>query len=262
MADGKLAYPDFRTQVGMGIVPGWRAFRKFGMNPAVNGSGTAEDVWPVGTPKVLPTSAAVAVCSSSSAEDDPDDGVDAGTGAHTIVLEGLDANYLEITEEVTLNGTANSNSTKSFFRINRAYSKIVGTNGVNVGNITITVGGNTQAYIEAGEGQTHQLGFTVPGDHYVVADQYLLGVGRMAAGDAQMEFQIRLYNEASNANYEAWRSLADNYLFNGQSIINTTSVVVIPPKTDCRVQITSSAATQCFCEVGGYFVKTEYFSIL
>lgn len=257
MSSGREGYPSFAAQIALGKVPGYVAYRKFGMNPAVNGSGNVEDMWPVGGVKTIPTSAAVAVCSSDSAEDDPDDGVDAGTGAHTIVVEGLDANYLNIEEEVTLDGTSNSSSTKSFLRVNRAYAKIVGTNGVNVGNITITVGGDTQAYIEAGEGQTHQLAFTVAADEYIVADTYLLGVGRMANGDAQLEFQIRLYNESSNNNYESWRSLADNYLFNGEIVVNETSVVVIPPKTDVRVQITSTAATQAFAEVGAFRVKAN-----
>jgi hypothetical protein len=253
---GRLEFPPFKDQVALGLVPGFRSFRKFGMNNAVNGSSTVEDMWSQGSVRTLPTTAGVATLVSSSAEDDPDEATPPGTGAHTVMVEGLDANWLEISEEVSMEGTGNAVTTASFWRINRMYVTKSGTNGTNVGNITATIGGNAQAYIEAGEGQTHQTLYTVPDNTYVLVTYYNVGVGRMVNGDADVDGQINLWNDA-RGEFEGWRSISAIYLFNGQEHTNETTATLIPPKTELRIQITSSAATQAHGIFGGYLINDD-----
>ena len=149
---------NLKEAVALGLVPGWRSFRKFGTNDSL-ASGT-DEMWPLGTSRVRPTSAAVASAVSTAAADDV-----GSTGALTLTIEGLDANYLEVSETIAMDGTTPSATTQTFLRVNRAYIATAGTGQTNAGHITITVGGDAQAYVEASEGQTHQTHYTVPADH-------------------------------------------------------------------------------------------------
>jgi hypothetical protein len=97
-----------------------------------------------------------------------------GSGARSVIIEGLDANWQTITEEVATNGTsASTATTKSFLRVSRAYVEDAGTYagtilGGNTGTITIRISsaGATQATIAVesgfGVGQTQIARYSVP----------------------------------------------------------------------------------------------------
>ena len=253
MSNSGISYDaNFKLRVACGAVPGWTRLRKFGMNDAVNGSSTLEDCWPPGTIRVLPSAAAVVAVSSDSPDDDADP---AGTGAWTVTIEGLNDNGREISETVSLNGTSTVNTTASFYRINRAYVVTAGTGEVNAGNISMSIGGDLQAYIEDSEGQTHQTLYTVPSNKYLLIDSYYARVGRIAGtADANVYGQIKL-----NAPNSAWRTISDIYLASGGVHQNPADVTVIPPFTELRMQIRSSATTQLTGIFSGYLVETRYF---
>jgi hypothetical protein len=249
---GRQGIPErFIEQVTLGLVPGVTQFRKFGMNSSVP-SGT-DEMWSQGAVRTLPGAAAVVVTSSDSIEDDPDKGGEVpGTGAFTLRIEGLDANYLEITEDITLNGTANVNTTQSFLRVNRAYCLTAGTGEINAGNITGTIGGNAQYFIEAGQGQTHQTHYTVPANKYLVVTGYYVGVGRMGGStDMHILGQVKLDGQS------AWRSLTDIFLWDGGRHHNENSATLVPPKTEIRQRIISTATTQAHGIIAGYLVETN-----
>lgn len=240
-------YMMFKVAVGLGKVPGYRIFRKFGMNDDVPASGT-EYMWPPGTPRVLPTSVGVCSVSSTAAADDV-----AGTGAQTVTIEGLDANYDEISETVDMDGVTPVNTTASFLRVNRAFVATAGSGAENAGDISISIGGNLQAFIEDTEGQTHQTLYTVPAGHYLVIDLYTVGVGRMAGtSDCQIEGKVMI--DGTNA----WRSISDIYKYNGGQHSNAASVTVIPPKTELIMTVASTATTQAFGVFGGLLVNIAY----
>jgi hypothetical protein len=256
-----LDEPNLTLKVGLGHEPGWRNLRKFGMNPAVT-SSSSQEMWPIGTAKVLPTAAGALAVASDSAEDDENEATPPGTGAFSIRVEGLDANYEEISEDIALTGTTPAASTASFLRVNRAYCTTVGSNGVNVGNITISIGGNAQAYIEANEGQTHQTHYTVPAGHTWVVTGYFMQVGRMAgAVDLHILGQIRLYDETSNDNYQSWRTISDIYLWNGADWMNDGTATPIPAKSDVRQVIDTDATTQASAVISGYLIKNDRFDV-
>ena len=79
--------------IARGAVSQTSHVNKFGYNTAVGGS--FEIVSDLGT-NYLPTSAGVVSVVSSDANDD-----DGDTGARTLEIEGLDANYDEIKETIT-----------------------------------------------------------------------------------------------------------------------------------------------------------------
>lgn len=160
---GSQAFYDFLVEVAKGSVAGHSLVHKFGSNPDVDTATTPEDVWQSGGLMHWPTAAGTLDVVSSSANDDGNPTT--SSGAQTIVLEGLDADFEEISEEVTLNGTTAVTTTASFSRLNRAYVTSVGTyHGSNEGALTITttVGANVMATIPIGYGQTQLARYTVP----------------------------------------------------------------------------------------------------
>jgi hypothetical protein len=244
---------NLKERVALGLVPGWEIFRKFGMNNDVPNTGS-EEVWPPGTARTLPSAAAVVAVSSDSAEDDPDEATPPGTGAWTMRIEGLDANYKEITEDVTLTGTTPVNTVASFLRINRMYINTAGSTEGNVGNISATIGGNLQAYIEATEGQTHQTHYTVPAGHTLLVTGLTVGVGRMGGtSDCQVATQIKLTGVVGAD--AAWRTISDVYIYNGEIHQNNETATVIPQKTETRQVVTSSAATQVYSIAQGFLIR-------
>ena len=248
---GSMLPDEFKIAVAAGLVPGWRRYRKFGMNNAL-ASGT-EQMWPPGTLKTLPAAAAVASIVSDSAEDDPDEATPPGTGAWTVTVEGLDANYDEVSETVTMTGTTPVLTTQTFLRLFRSYVVTAGTNGNNVGNISTSVGGNLQSYIEASEGQSHQTDYCVPNGHVWLIDLYSVRVGRMAGTtDCQIQGQIKL-----NGSNTAWRTISDIYLYNGGSHLNPGTATLLPAKTDLRQLITIDTTSQAVGIIDGYLVKSD-----
>ena len=97
----KLSEP-FELQIARGQIPGHRHIFKYGYNDAVG--ATAEHIWLNGGTYTWSPAASTLSITSSDAADDGNPAT--GNGARTVRVEGLDANYNEITEDVILNGTA------------------------------------------------------------------------------------------------------------------------------------------------------------
>ena len=152
----------FELQVARGQISFHYDLHKFGFNPDVDNS--LETVWAEGGLYSYLSAATVLKVSSSSTDD-----TSAGTGARTVQLYGLDADYNEINETVTLNGQTAVNTTNSFLRINRMVVRTAGTGGTNAGVIyagtgTVTTGvpANKYATIAIGDGQSLMALWTVP----------------------------------------------------------------------------------------------------
>ena len=100
-------YEPFELQVSRGQITMHERFCPFGFNDAVGSS--AETIWSVGGTYTFPSTATALTVVSSSANDD---GNPVGTGARTVTIEGLDANYLPVSETVTMNGTTDVTTTQ------------------------------------------------------------------------------------------------------------------------------------------------------
>lgn len=152
----------FDLQVARGQVAFHETQFKFGFNPDIDDS--LETVWAEGGLYSYLSAASVLKISSSSTDD-----TSAGTGARTITISGLDANYDEISESVTLNGQTAVNTTQSFLRVFRMIVNTAGSGGQNAGVIyagtgTVTSGvpANKYGTIAIGDNQTLMCFWTVP----------------------------------------------------------------------------------------------------
>ncbi|MHA2065273.1 MAG: hypothetical protein ACXABY_12930 [Candidatus Thorarchaeota archaeon] len=167
-----------------GSVTGFDFIDKFGVNGTV---GTAyEEVWSLATAYPWQASAEVVKISSNSVEDDIDKGGSvAGTGAHTIEIFGLDADYEPISETITMNGTADVASSKSYLRINRMKVVTCGTGRVNAGIIKAenNVSDTIWAQIDASVGQTLMALWTVPANKQLHITHWWAGESGAQATD-------------------------------------------------------------------------------
>jgi hypothetical protein len=234
--------------VGAGQIPGLAAVRLNGVNPAV-AINTLEDVWQVGGLYTW-LSAAVALEAISS---DANDTV-AGSGARKVIVEGLDASFLEVSEEIDMNGaSASTATTQTFLRINRVYVSEHGTYGAT------TAGGNTGTITIRTEsaGATHaSIGLSTQGSAG-------FGVSRLgrytvpAAKSALLVAHEQSVATGSTAEFHCWtRENADDVtvpvssqqqLFSYGSFLGTQQVKhtiphVLPAKTDLWFSAIGGAA--------------------
>jgi hypothetical protein len=155
----------FELQVARGHIEGHKTLFKFGNNADINGS--LETVWSQGGLYSYPAAAIQMKVSSSSTDD-----TGSGTGAQTVFVYGLDADYNEITEVVTLDGQTEVLTAQSFLRVNRAFVVTAGSGGTAAGDIyvgtgTVTAGvpATVYAVITLGDNQTTMAVWTVPAKH-------------------------------------------------------------------------------------------------
>lgn len=157
-----------------------RRVTALGNNPDVDQGSLPEDIWTVGGVYPFPTAATSFEVVSTQAADSA-----AGIGARTIRISGLDANYDEVSEIVTMNGTTPVAVVTQFFRINNVLMLTVGSNEVNVGiiNVNRSPGGLTQAQIPVGLGVSRQAIFTVPAGYTLVINSTLFAITRAGGVD-------------------------------------------------------------------------------
>jgi hypothetical protein len=183
------AYEPFELQVARGQIQGHRNVTVFGFNPDVD---TAQvSVWPLPSLITFPASPIQMTVSSTSAND-----TSAGTGARTIVVQGLDANYNEVSETVTMNGQTAVTMTASLVRVNYAYVVTAGSGNsadgdIYIGTGTVTAGVPATAYdiIKLDYNTTITGSFTVPAGHTAYVSQGLFSAGQ-AGGSNQVQGRL------------------------------------------------------------------------
>lgn len=143
--------------IARGAIPGMSLMRKFGANTDVDAG--IEDIWDGGGSWVGPTQARIHNIKSSDEND-----ASGGTGARTASIAGLDSNYDDQSEIVTLNGENNVETVNTYVMIHRMIVLTAGASDMNIGNITATsqVDGTITAQISATRNQTLMAIYQVP----------------------------------------------------------------------------------------------------
>ena len=219
----------YAVAIAQGSLRGHSTLVKFGTRTAV-AAATSSVIWEGNTPlyTYMSTAQQLKVVSSSTS-DAPD-----GTGARTILLQGLDANFDLIEETITMNGTTTVTTTKSFLRVFRAYATTTGRSLVNVGKITIRNNAATEEklVIVAGDGQSLMTIWTVPRGKTA----YLVSAGFSTDTNkgARVSFLTRENNGATNPPYQIkYRS----FVFSGQNNYPFAIPLKITEKTDIEVRV-------------------------
>jgi hypothetical protein len=224
--DATVSRPtDFHYEVALGRRQGYTLWNKFGYNADID-SGATETYWSVGGTFTRIASAETLDIVSTSTDDD---GSPAGTGANSIVVYGVDENWEEQIEIVTLNGTTAVTTTNSWLGVNRMSIYLAGSQKKNVGTITATATTEltTQAQIPAGLGTTQHAFFFVPAGHTVLMDWLYITLTKNAGGSQPiLTTKGWVTSEVSNARYEVFRDYINGDTENHTDLLPSQPFVV------------------------------------
>ena len=238
--------------IARGHTAGYTAIYKFGYNPDVN--GTEETVWAEGGNYVWLDNAVTVFASSSSAND-----TGGGTGANTITIQGLDEDYNEIEESITLNGQTQVATQLSYLRVYRAFVTLAGSSGTSGGTVYLgssgaTAGVPNTVYANLGLGnQTQIAAYTVPAGYTLYLDDINFTAGISQAGKvATCSFVSR--DQGSNV----FRTRFINVLQSNQLITKFEYPQPYAEKTDleCRV-VTDSSNNAIGASFQGVLIKND-----
>jgi hypothetical protein len=167
--------------VSKGQVPGYTFVHACGFNPDID-QFQDETVWQAGGlyPWSTWDQAYPVTVVSTSTED-----------VGFVRIQGLDANYNPLTEDVAFVGTTSGTSSNSFIRVNRG-DYFNGVNS-NAGDITLTANGTTVGFIAIDFGQTMMGIYSVPAGKtaFITAGDFSVQKGE----DAQIRFLVREFGE-------------------------------------------------------------------
>ena len=169
----------FELQVARGQIPGHRFVHRMARVPQMsnNGTGTLWDVNDTVYPWSAWDTAGVVSIARASVSDAGKD----------VILVGLDADYNEFTETVTLTAASGNTSTNLFKRIESV--RMNGTSA-NVGDVTVTKDATVVAKMNAGVGQSLMGIFTVPAGYTAFLHQGVMTIE--TGGDATGTFYYRV----------------------------------------------------------------------
>jgi hypothetical protein len=213
---------------------------KFGNNADINGS--LETVWSHGGLYVYPTSAITMKVSSSSTDDTA-----LGSGARTVVVQGLDGDYNEITETVALSGQTAVNTVKTFLRVFRAFVLTAGNGGTAAGTIyvgtgVVTAGVPATVYAEIflGDNQTTMAVWTVPAGYTAYVDAVTFSAASNNASQYVLgKFMARTFGGV-------FRNAADITVNSNVFRYDWEYPIVFPEKTDLEARAIALSGTNFY----------------
>ena len=236
---------DFFLEVEKGNVSGWSHIRKFGK---IFGCTTSLTPITITGLYQTPTSAQSLEIVSSSAND-----TSAGTGARTVYVEGLDANFAVQTVTVTMNGTTPVALTGTWLRVYRMYVVTSGTYASatassHAGTITVRNSGAGVSwgllYIDSGFGLGQSMigCYTVPAGYraYIYPDYMSVESSKVVSA----YFFKRENADDVTVPYDAIRAQISVELVGGMNFLDSDMpMAVVQPKCDIGWMAKTSAST-------------------
>ena len=212
-------------QVARGKVPGITQLNVFGYgNNVTNASYTS--LWEDGVYE-FPAAASTMNVFSSSASD---------TGAQ-VLISGLDANYNMISETVTLAGTSNVQTSKSFLRINSFQMTTPNTSQTtNIGTVTVKNAANV-AMMYPSVGRMQNSWYSIPAGHsiYIMDINIFSGETKTGATPTWFYYRVRNHNNITGMHYNVLTTS-----FQNEYKVNRLNPVRYTEKSDIEWQFSSS----------------------
>jgi hypothetical protein len=226
-------YEPFELQVARGQISMHSNFCQFGINTSAGTS--AETIWIGSSVYSFPAAASITKISSSSTDD-----TSAGTGARTVLIEGVDGNYAPVSETVTLNGQTAVNTVNSYLRVNKIFVLTAGSNGSSAGTIyagtgTVTSGVPAVVVNQTGSAsnESESAFYTVPAGYTAYIYRYTVTSGN-ATANSYSTFQLRVRPYGG--------------------VFGTKSYLITPGAGlyECEAAIPNAFPAQCDIEVRGF----------
>lgn len=219
-------YPseDQKLNIARGLVKGTSIRNIFGYNSSVNNA--FRPLWELGSVYTYPTQNLTMDVVSTNTNDT----------AVTVKIVGLDSDYNELSETLTLNGTSTVTSNNEYFRIN----DVITIAGNADGNVNVTNSSVTYARIRAGDGRNQASIYTVPANTCFYLYR-IDGFSATATGSQYVTFR----NEVTNSSNVTFRVAETTFI--NQMNIQRRLPFKYDAKSDIQFQCKSSASTN---EVG------------
>lgn len=233
-----------------GAFPDVKVRHIYGRNPDVQSGTVPEDIWNAGGLYTgFPSQLETIQVFSSSAND-----TGAGSGARTFIVNGLDANYREITETFVLNGTTPVVSTQMFTRANMTRVITAGSDGSNAGTITVrhsTTTANIFSSTPIGTNHSHTAMYTVPEGYTGFLFCQSLGVRGAVSTSIDGHIMFQAYGEAA---FDAQHFTASSGF---QWRLANYGGLRIEPRTDIfwRISAVTGAAADVVCDYDMVLVR-------
>jgi len=179
------AYEPFDLQVARGQIEGHSTVSIFGYQPSIGTSSIA--VWENASAYTFPSSASTMTVASGSASDN---------GA-TVLVVGLDANWNQIQETVTI-ATGGTTTVNSYLRINNLFLATPASGQTtNVGQITIKVSTTTYAQINVGIGKSQNAWYSVPANYEFYLDQVEINTSNSYTSSVIVTYNVQATNNVT-----------------------------------------------------------------
>ncbi len=245
MIGANAAYQTMPVWISAGLVDRYSAVNKFGRNPDVDTSTTPEDLWGgnglyTGFP--VSTSEPVEVLSSSASD------TAAGTGLHTVTIQGLNQEWAQTSETLTLNGTTPVQSVNTYRRVHTMRGVTAGSGGSNAGTVTVrhaTTEANIFLVMQIGYNQTNCAAYTIPAGYkgYLMSSfGTLRGTNQ---GTADCVFAIRNFGEVYR--YRRPFTISPNFEHNEKLV----TPIELDQKTDIVLRCLETSASNL--EISGSY---------
>lgn len=198
--------------------------------------GVYEDITDIGD-LTLPTSAESLEIVSDSVND-----ASAGTGAQTVRIEGLDGNYIEQSEIVTLNGITAVALANTYLRTFKVIVLTAGSTGSNEGLLTLRIasGGASRMQVRVNRSVSASSFYTIP----VGKTGFILSLkSGMGYGSAASVLECSLYLKETSAWVQVYQGIRNLELI-GTSFEEFSPPIKVIEKTDIKLRGISTAASR------------------
>jgi hypothetical protein len=245
------AYEPFDLQVARNQIMGHNTVFISGFNATVG--TTYETVWSESTVYVYPTTATIIKISSSDANDTA-----AGTGARTVTIYGLDANYNQINETVSLSGQTAVNTTNSYLRVFHLMVNTAGSGGAAAGSIyagvgTVTTGKPATVYgVYTADGGATACIYTVPAGYTGYIFDFLTSTG---CTTANAYTNIGLYNRPLGGVLD--NTIQGRCGNGGAFTIPLNYPLVFDEKTDIEVRASATSTSNVTANFNIVIIKND-----
>ena len=239
-------------QVARGQITFHQSVFQFGQAATVT---TNQTVWATTGTYAYPASATVIKVSSANTND-----TSAGSGARTVRIVGLDANYNVISEVVALNGQTAVNTANSYIRINDFYVLTCGSGNTaagiiyaGVGNVTTGVPATIYSLMPTAYNTQTQAIFTVPAGYTAYISSYTFTSNNTTANTICSGF---LYTYLFG---NAFPVIEASARFNAGNIFDRHFDYPLPiaEKTDLELRVSAGASGQMTGEMHILLVKND-----
>ena len=185
------AYEPFDLQVARNQIYGHQQVNIFGYQASV--TTTSIPVWENATTYTYITNASTLTLVSSSASDDT---------VAKVLINGLDANFNQISESLQMNGTTGVTTLNSYYRVNSLTMISAGTGQTtNVGTITLKQSSNIVAQINVGIGKSQSTVFTVPAGYTFYLDLAEVNTSNSYTGSTIVTYKVQAINNVTGVKF-------------------------------------------------------------